>query len=174
MIEKLLNDYLPATLTFIVGMLSILSQLTINFFSERNKHRLELKKTKKENIYQYYLPLLALAREYKDYHDIVSLCDFFQLSNWNYPNSPDTKIQYDLLKKTYNDLEALSKGHYIPTKKKLNEEIQQFNKHIILINCLWRGQCQDELFREIIPSNEQRGYDVTSLIAQLEAIVAKS
>lgn len=48
MIEKLLNDYLPATLTFIVGMLSILSQLTINFFSERNKHRLELKKQRKK------------------------------------------------------------------------------------------------------------------------------
>lgn len=54
MIEKLLNDYLPATLTFIVGMLSILSQLTINFFSERNKHRLELKKNKERK----HIPIL--------------------------------------------------------------------------------------------------------------------
>ena len=48
MLEKLLNEYFPATLTFIVGMLGILSQLTINFFSELNKYNLELEKTKKE------------------------------------------------------------------------------------------------------------------------------
>ncbi len=173
MIEKLLNEYLPATLTFIVGMLGILSQLTINFFSERNKHKLELKKTKKENIYKYYLPLLALVREYKYYQGLLSCNDSFALFNWNYPNAPDAKVQYDLLKQTYNDIEILSKGYYIPTKKKLNEEIQKFNKHIILVNCLWRGKCQNDLFQQIIPSDELRGYDVTSLVAQLEAIVAK-
>ena len=173
MVEKLLNEYLPATLTFIVGMLGILSQLTINFFSERNKYKLELKNTRKENIYKYYLPLLALAREYKYYRDLLLTNNSFTLFNWNYPGAPDTKVQYDLFKQTYKSLETLSKGYYIPTDRNLNSEIQKFNKHIILVNCLWRGKCQDDLFQQTIPSDELRGYDVTSLITQLEAVVAK-
>lgn len=174
MLEKLLNEYFPATLTFIVGMLGILSQLTINFFSELNKYNLELEKTKKENIYKYYLPLLALTRQYKYYRGLLLYNSSFALYNWNYPNAPETKIQYDLLKQTYKDIETLSKGYYIPTNKDINNEIQKFNKHIILVNCLWRGKCQDDLFQQTIPSNELRGYDVSLLIALLEKIVTKN
>lgn len=172
MTEKLLGEYLPATLTFIVGMLGILSQLTINFLSERNKYNLELKKTRKENIYKYYLPLLALVREYKYYQELLLHNESFLLSNWNYPNAPDTKRQYDLLKQTYNEIELLSKGYYIPTDAKLNIEIQKFNKHIILVNCLWRGKCQSDLFQKMIPDDELRGYDVTPLLEQLESVLA--
>lgn len=174
MIEKLLGEYLPATLTFIVGLLSILSQLAINFLSERNKYKLELSKTKRENINKYYLPLLSLVHEYKYYQDFLSRSNLFALSNWNYPDAPDLKEQYGLLKKTYGNIEELSKGNYIPTDKRLNKEIQKFNKHIILVNCLWRGKCQTDLFQDVIPYDELQGYNVTSLISQLEAAVEKS
>lgn len=151
MIDKLLGEYLPATLTFIVGFLGICSQLTINFFSEHGKHKLEINKIKNQNIYEYYLPLLALVREYDYYQKILSTNEVFTLSNWNYPNQTELKQQYELLKETYSNIENLSKGHYVPTEDVLNREIQNFNRHVILVNCLWRSKCEVAFFSHCFP-----------------------
>ena len=174
MIENLFGKNLPATLTFIVGLLGIISQLSINFFSSHNTLKQEKEKLYSKNLYGFYLPLLAQLRKYQYTCKLLRNTGSFSLANRYYPNQDAGAIQYKQLQAIYTEIEDLSSKNYGPINDSgLNSKTLDFLKHITQVNCRWESGVDENSFNEIIKADEKEGYEVKPLIQSIEAYIAK-
>ena len=173
MLQVLFAKYLPATLTFIVGVLGVCTQLTINFSSERSKRKLDLNGISRKNLIEFYIPLSRLLHEYKYTQTLLVKNADFSIARWNYPQQETTKELYERFRKLYADIAKLSNAGYIPTRKRLNKEIQAFTNHITLVNVLWINKASLEEFTEMLPTDQLKGYDANKLIKLLTSEINK-
>ena len=167
-LSKILSEeFLPATLTFIVGILGVCAQLTINFLSERGKRKMDVNSIRRKNIVQFYIPLLQLLRQYKYIQELLLLNNEFSIANWNYPNQEETKKRFEEFRQLYVEVLKLSSGNYIPTEKQLDKEIQAFTNHITLTRILWDSRSNSDEFSKLLPTEQLKGYNTEQLMKLL-------
>ena len=100
------SDMIAVYLTFFVGLLGIISQITINYFSEKNKYKMTIIEIKNNNILNFYIPLLNLLKQYQFYRKILVKDNKFDVLIKFY-NVEKMDMSLNELKKIINQISVL-------------------------------------------------------------------
>lgn len=167
LIDMELKDYLPALLSFIVGLLGIFIQL---YIIKKNDKK-EIKRLSYENMQNVYLPLLSLLKEYEIYRSILlkKVSDFNVLEK---PMNNENNIQYIYLEliKVYKEIKKVLRCKFIPIDKDINIEIFRLLDHVnrVIISI---DSPKHNLRDSVLKNEEKMGLDVSNLIRKVEDLL---
>lgn len=151
-------EYWAPIFTLIVGILGIISQITINYLLEKRKLMMEDNKIKKENIQNYYIPLIVLIRKYKYYREILLKIPDFRIGWHSIDNEYDRNTYQDFVKIYEEIFVTLQKG-YIPMNKELDIEIDNFFEHVIIAQNIFQNSIEKQMIESLLGKNYMQGYD---------------
>lgn len=173
--ETVNSDMIAVYLTFFVGLLGIISQITINYFSEKNKYKMTIIEIKNNNIINFYIPLLNLLKQYQFYRKILVKDNKFDILIKFY-NVEKMDKSLDELKKIINEISVLMQKKYIPTDEQVNKKILEFEDYILTLQYIFESNLSKEIIKEIFGSDIEYNnlYDANDLLKILKKAIGNN
>lgn len=167
-------EYLAPIFTFIVGLLGIIGQISVSYFTEKRKYTLEYSKIKSKNVFDFYVPLLVLIRQYKCYRKILlKFPTFTVLSKVNLGDDDGNAVLQNFIE-LYDQIFDTLKKNYIPTNGLLDAELNNLMEHVIEVQCIRKNHFDDKLCMEIVQKKYIRGYECDAIEQLLVAEITKT
>lgn len=170
--ETVNSDMIAVYLTFFVGLLGVISQITINYFSEKNKYKMTIIEIKNNNIVNFYIPLLNLLKQYQFYRKILVKDNKFDILIKFY-NVEKMDKSLNELKKIINEISVLMQKKYIPTDEQVNKKILEFEDYILTLQYIFESNLSKEIIKEIFGSDIEYNnlYDANDLLKILKKAI---
>lgn len=170
--ETVNSDMIAVYLTFFVGLLGVISQITINYFSEKNKYKMTIIEIKNNNIVNFYIPLLNLLKQYQFYRKILVKDNKFDILIKFY-NVEKMDKSLNELKKIINEIGVLMQKKYIPTDEQVNKKILEFEDYILTLQYIFESNLSKEIIKEIFGSDIEYNnlYDANDLLKILKKAI---
>lgn len=161
--SQITPQYWAPIFTFIVGLLGIISQISVSYFSEKRKYALEYSRIKNQNVFDFYMPLLVLLRQYKCYREILLKNPAFSILSSVNLGDEDSNAVFQELLALYDPIFDVLKEKYVPTNQKLDNEINKLMEHVIMVRCVRNHRYDEDACRALFQETDVRGYDCGEL-----------